>query len=320
MHGDKVLPAEAIITKEDYETYDITREVFTTALKGDLVKRTFLFLGVSFTDPNIMYILGRVKRLLEGNSRQHYCILRNPKPDDCADGDYQCRRFEHWLADLSRYNIQPVLIDRYDEVPEILQELNRRSHMREVFISGSAADFAPLGEDAFRSLCASLAAELIRRGFNIICGFGSGVGDSIITGAMRVLARNDEERLQLWPFPQQVPAATDRAVFWQQYRERMLSGAGVCVVLSGNKIVDGEVVPANGVVEEVTIARRQGKPVIPIGATGHVARRLSNECLADPAQFSGAGAIVNELRVLDTTQSVDVLVRTVLEALRKLDA
>src|SRR6266403_781266 len=135
MHGDKTNPAEAILTKEDYETYDTTRELFTIALKGDLAKKTFLFLGFSFADPNVMYILARVKQLLEANGRKHYCVLRAPIADECEDGDYQCKRFSHWLTDLHRYNIQPILIDRYSEVPSILEELNRRSHLRDVFIS-----------------------------------------------------------------------------------------------------------------------------------------------------------------------------------------
>jgi hypothetical protein len=321
MHGDRTLPAEAVITKEDYESYDETREVFTTALKGDLVKRTFLFLGFSFSDPNIMYILGRVKQLLEGNSRQHFCVMRRPRPDDCDGGDYVCRRFDHWLADLHRYKVQAVLIDRYEELTDILEELNRRSHLRDVFISGSATDFAPLGEEAFRHLCHSLGAELMRRGFNIICGYGLGVGDSIIAGAMQALPRNDDERLQLWPFPQQLPGGMDRAAFWTDYRQRMIAGAGVCVVLAGNKVVDGATIPANGVREEIAIARAQGKPVIPIGATGHVARELWEESSARPADFVGVGAIAEQLGALGNEATpIPTLVNAVIEALRRLDS
>jgi hypothetical protein len=139
MHGDKTNPAEAILTKDDYETYDATRRLFTIALKGDLAQKTFLFLGFSFADPNVMYILGRVKQLLDANGRQHYCVLRAPRPDECEDGEYQCRRFAHWLEDLHRYNIQPILIDRYDEVPDILSELNRRSHLRGQMIPAGSA-------------------------------------------------------------------------------------------------------------------------------------------------------------------------------------
>lgn len=64
MHGDCRQPQDAVLTKEDYETYANKREVFSTALKGDLVERTFLFLGFSFADPNVDYILSRIRGLL----------------------------------------------------------------------------------------------------------------------------------------------------------------------------------------------------------------------------------------------------------------
>lgn len=320
MHGDKTLPAEAVITKEDYETYDPRREVFTIALKGDLAKKTFLFLGFSFTDPNVMYVLGRVKQLLETNSRKHFCVLKAPKSDGSADADYECTRFSHWLKDLHRYNIQPVLIDQYDEVTGILEELNRRSHLRDVFISGSASDFAPMGQDTFHDLCRTLGTELIKKGFNVISGFGLGVGDLVIVGAMQALRRNDDERLQLWPFPQQVPAGTDRDALWHEYRERMISNAGACIVLAGNKTVDGAIVPASGVREEVEIVRSQHKPVIPIGATGHVALELWNECQANPSEFVGNVDVASQLQVLgDQGAGVAALVQAVIDILKQLD-
>ena len=86
MHGDKYSPAEAVLTKEDYETYNTTRELFTIALKGDLASRTFLFIGFSFADPNVMYILARVKQLLEANSRQHYTALLCAESADDSRG------------------------------------------------------------------------------------------------------------------------------------------------------------------------------------------------------------------------------------------
>ena len=320
MHGDKSLPAEAVITKDDYEMYDATRELFTIALKGDLAKKTFLFLGFSFTDPNVMYVLSRVKQLLEKNSRKHFCILKAPSNDDGEDADYQGTRFSHWLSDLHRYNIQPVLIESYDEITAILQELNRRSHLRDVFISGSAVDFAPLGQEAFHELCRSLGAELIKSGFNIISGFGSGVGDLIVVGAMQSLKRNDDERLQLWPFPHQVPTGEDRVVLWRKYREGMISNAGVCVVLAGNGTVNGEVALAAGVREEVEIALQQGKVVIPVGATGHVARELWESCQAEPQRFVGGADIASQLAVLgNPAVGIPALVRAIIEVLKKLE-
>jgi len=318
MHGDKFNPTEAVLTKEDYETYNTTRALFTIALKGDLAKRTFLFVGFSFTDPNVMYILARVKQLLEANGRQHYCVLKAPTKN--GDEDYQCKRFEHWLKDLHRYNIQPVLIDGYDEVPSILAEINRRSHLRDVFISGSAADFEPLGATKFNELCRLLGAELIRNGFNVISGFGLGVGDMVMVGAMQSLGRNDDDRLQLWPFPQRVPDGEDRAAFWRGYRERMISNAGVCVVLAGNKLVSGAVVSADGVRQEVEIARSKGRIIIPVGATGHVARQVWDECRAAPQEWYEKPEIAPALDVLgDGSTPVGSLVQAVIDIIKSLD-
>lgn len=318
MHGDKTEPAAAVLTKDDYESYDEKREVFTIALKADLSQRTFLFLGFSFADPNVLYILGRMKQLLSTDGRKHFCVLKKPKPTECSE--YDCKRFGHWLSDLKRYNIQPVLVDEYSEVPELLKELNRRSHLRDVFISGSAHDFAPLGEDNFRELCRQLGRELIRREFNVVSGYGLGVGGDVILGAMQTLKKNDDERLQLWPFPQEVPSGTDRAKFWTEYREKMISPCGICVVLAGNKFDGTAVVPAGGVREEVQIAQAAGKAIIPVGATGYVAKELWDQAIADPRPFLGDIKAATQLQVLgDSSKTVGELVRAVVDIAKMID-
>lgn len=75
MHGDVSLPDQAILTKDDYEGYNEKRPLFTTALQGDLVAKTFLFIGFSFDDPNLEYILSRIRILLGQNQRDHYCFF-----------------------------------------------------------------------------------------------------------------------------------------------------------------------------------------------------------------------------------------------------
>jgi hypothetical protein len=60
MHGDVSLPDKAVVTKDDYEAYNSTHQLFSSALQGDLISKTFLFIGFSFTDPNLAYILSRI--------------------------------------------------------------------------------------------------------------------------------------------------------------------------------------------------------------------------------------------------------------------
>ena len=190
MHGDCRQPQDAVLTKEDYETYSEKREVFSTALKGDLVERTFLFLGFSFTDPNIDYILSRIRGLLGQNQRGHYCVMKWPDPPQGADGvsqaeyEYQRRKLELRISDLSRYQIQAVMVNSYSEITEILSELNRRSHLKHIFVSGSAFDFEPLGKDRLEKFCMRLGREIVKRGFHLVSGLGVGVGGAVTLGSL----------------------------------------------------------------------------------------------------------------------------------------
>lgn len=76
MHGDVESPQNAVISKDDYERYSDKNSLFITALRGDLVSKTFLFVGFSFEDPNLESILGKVNILLGDNKREHYCIQK----------------------------------------------------------------------------------------------------------------------------------------------------------------------------------------------------------------------------------------------------
>lgn len=61
----------------------------------------------------------------------------------------------------------------------------------------------------------------------------------------------------------------------------MIDDAGVMIFLFGNKLVDGEVVHANGMLEEFYIARDTGKYIIPISSTGYVTEAIYKEVKSD---------------------------------------
>lgn len=324
MHGDRTLPDEAVLTKEDYESYDTKRALFSTSLRGDLVDKTFLFLGFSFTDPNIDYILSRIRVLLGENQRRHYCIMKSVSgPKDNSDEareeyEYQCNKLEHRIADLKRYSIQAVMIDDYSEVPEILADLNRRSHLRDVFVSGSAANYDPLGRDRLTELCRSLGSRLIAEGYNIVSGFGLGIGGAVIQGGMERLGRNDEHRMQLWPFPQEPPPGVLLGDYWTQYRKQMVTRAGSSIFLSGNRVdAAGNTEEASGVLEEFDICHDQGKYVIPVGATGHAAEILWKRVTADLDTYFPQGGVGGYFDTLGNAQkSNDKIVEAIISILK----
>ena len=51
MHGDVEHAADAVICKDDYEAYPFKMSAFVAALRGDLIEKTFLFLGFKLHRP-----------------------------------------------------------------------------------------------------------------------------------------------------------------------------------------------------------------------------------------------------------------------------
>lgn len=72
----KIHPDDAVLTKDDYETFNDKREFFQQLYVSDLLSKTFLFIGFSFDDPNLEFILARIKVLLKGNPPTHYCFFK----------------------------------------------------------------------------------------------------------------------------------------------------------------------------------------------------------------------------------------------------
>ena len=61
-----------------------------------MISKTFLFIGFSFTDPNIDYILSRVRIDYGQNNRQHYAIMRRVKRKDYKDkAEYEYAKRKH---------------------------------------------------------------------------------------------------------------------------------------------------------------------------------------------------------------------------------
>lgn len=293
MHGDKSNPDEAILIKDDYEQYYRNHAQFITALSGDLISKTFLFVGFSFSDPNIDYILSRV-RIEYGNqnNRQHYAIMRKVKESDYhnpADYEYAQRKHDFFIEDLKRYNIRALLIDEYSEITDILNEISKRLNHNNVFISGSAQTYGEYTEKEALEFIQLLSKELILQDFNIISGFGLGVGSSVIIGALQEIYMHkksaNEDRLLLRPFPQGIEDENTRQILWKKYREDMISRAGVSIFLFGNKLVDTEITLANGMKSELEIAIEKHNLIVPVGCTGYVAQEIWNTINQDLSAF-----------------------------------
>jgi hypothetical protein len=290
MHGSVDHPAEVVIAKDDYELYRRERPGFLQVLTGQLVTKQILFLGFSFTDPNIGHLFASIREAFTDNGPEHYAIVRRPKK---GSGSGAKKRFETdkirhslWVQDLKRYGIECVEVDEYDEIDYILHAVELRLAGRSVFVSGSLPSSAPDDqrhriEDVAREV-GRVVAEQHKR---LISGFGLTVGSAAVAGALGVILKeptpNLEKGLLLRPFPQEAPTGIDMAAFRTRYREGMIQQAGIVVFIGGLKEDGGgALVSADGVIEEFETAQRLGRAVVPVGATGGAAaeiwKRLDN--------------------------------------------
>ena len=151
MHGDKDSPDDVVLTKKDYQTNDIERNVFTKLLSVELIRKTFVFIGFSFNDPNLERILSIAKQSLKGKAPQtHYCFMRWVQLMDYLDKKNKLNREnikqyiqdknyqELRMAAMAQDGILTILINSYEEITLMLQYLFRVELIRMIYRITSA--------------------------------------------------------------------------------------------------------------------------------------------------------------------------------------
>jgi hypothetical protein len=292
MHGDIEHPDKAILSKDDYEKYHDTHGPFITALSGDLVEKTFLFLGFSFTDPNLDFILSRIRVRFTNHQRQHYCLMKKrsrQKSESKKDFEYALNKQKLATQDLLRFNIKVIFVDDFQDITRVLETIERRFRQRTVFVSGSAADYGVWGREATEEFVSRFARALIVKDLRITSGFGLGIGGAIVTGAVQQIystrQRSVDEQLVLRPFPIGIKNADERQRTFTRYREELIAQSGIAVFIMGNKDVGGKIASADGMRAEFELAKAKGLHIIPVGSSGSLASDLWQEVADAPKVF-----------------------------------
>lgn len=287
MHGDKDHPSKAVLLKEDYEKYYYTHEPFVALLNSELITKSFLFVGFSFTDPNINYVFGRLTHRYSDKSKDHYCIMKkcslNDYEGDKGKYEYETIKQQLFIEELKRYRVQTILIENYPDLTLILKEVEKRYNSHSVFISGSAIDYGDFTTLEAHKFIHTLSKKLVERNLTVVNGFGLGVGSAVINGALDAIYSNpkkySEEQLVLKPFPQFKTGEKELDELWEEYRQQMISRAGIIIFVFGNKD-EGKgkgTENAGGVKREFLIALEKGLFPIPIHYTGYMSEEIFNE-------------------------------------------
>lgn len=313
LHGDVDQPEDAVITRSDYEEFGYNkRKLFREVLEGDLLTKTFLFLGFSFEDPNFNYVIGRLRVLLDDkNTRKHYCIMRKVQKND-DDYDYKKIKQELQIEDLNRYGIFTCLVDDFNEINEILQTLVDRYRRKTIFISGSAFNYPDYSDEDAHNFIHKLSYALLKNNYHIVNGYGKGVGEFVLNGvAEYCLATNSKinESLTLMPFPQNSSLGIELVELYKNNREQLIESCGIAVFLFGNKETD---TIASGVIEEFKLSQKYGLVCLPIGYTGGAAKVIYDEMLQESTEEEMCVIeLANERSDKDINTSVNNIVKAI---------
>ncbi|CAB4887374.1 unannotated protein [freshwater metagenome] len=151
-----------IITRSDYERYETEHPRIWTVLRSSYMSRTILFLGFSFTDPNIEILLRLARTLGTASGDKHLAVMKPPNgPNDSAE---DMQRYRLQAADLENSGISICEVDSHEEIRDVTAELVLRTRPPHLFISGSsniknATDSQ--NEEILEPWCAAIATMLV---------------------------------------------------------------------------------------------------------------------------------------------------------------
>ena len=251
MHGDVSQLNSIVLTRDDYEFYDTRRSAMSSAFYCALVEHTFLFLGFSFNDPNLQKVFGKIRAIFRENAREHFTIMRRPQPGD-DNYLYEKNRFELFVDDLKRYNIQTVAVADYCGIADILNDIEKEYFKKNIYITGYCED---------SSFLRQLGKYVILEGYNLTCGFEAIMHPHLLAGAMEQLYKMGKSS-QFFSRFSLAPLMGNSPYLMLKYREDMIRRSGCCIFISGsNSPINREML-----LQEYQIASRLGKLIIPVGA------------------------------------------------------
>jgi hypothetical protein len=256
MNGDITNPEGIIATQSDYERYADTHRIMLMFFKRELISSTFLFIGYSFSDYLVLDCLSEITRYLGDTATYHYTILKNNR-----DNPY----FRYFIEDIERrYHIRVLLVDDYNDILDVLAELNARIRNRRVFISGAFGSHSSGVEEYSHKISHDLSYHLLNSNYRIVNGIGRRFGTHLIGYANEHLAKQGikdvEKHLIVKPF---VGIGKGSQEEKKRLREEVIGKCGAAIYVFGD--ADGNSIHAkSGVLEEFEIALEQRKTIIPI--------------------------------------------------------
>lgn len=299
MHGSVDRLDDIVISTDHYELFRAKRGAFLPLLQAHMTSFNTLFVGFSFTDPNLRHVLSMIRERFTDSPPTNYAIVRPPhRADFNSLEEYEARLSQHkfWADDLQRYGLHAVEVEEYGEIPQLLEEVERRLARRRIWISGSwpiESQEKP-GVSFIHEVARRVGIVIGQTDMTLVSGSGILVGSSAISGFLKALQERGawdlERRLIVRPFPQPVAGEKEAQEQWPALRDELARIAGTVVFIGGRKLTGGHSEESTGMHEERRAADARGAFLLPIGATGGAAGSIAQSLIGSAVESSGPNA------------------------------
>lgn len=301
LNGDITNLEGIIATQSDYEKYIDTHHIMSMFFKRELISSTFLFIGYSFTDHLVLDCLSELTRYLGESTNCHYTIIKR---------ELKNQYFDYFIDDLEkRYNLRVLLVDEYEEIPEILAELNQKIRNRRVFISGAFRSYEADIEQYSHELAKTLTFSLLENNYRIINGIGRRFGTHLIGYANEYLAKEGIKDIEKYLIVRPFVGKSKNAITEKRYlREEVISKCGAAIFVFGDRIPNTK----SGVEEEFDIACKQHKVIIPIAYPNMISNDIWNKVSNNITSYPYLEGLINKL---SSNEPLESLVKTIIHIL-----
>jgi len=128
MHGD-IAEKNVVFKKDDYDHYKDSFPLIKGFVEGVFATNLVLFVGFSFDDPNLIEILGRVNKILDGNNQPPYLLYI---PGKNKENEYsKIKELSSKGVKIVKYNDSPIT-KYYDQIKKSAKEVARKNELKEI--------------------------------------------------------------------------------------------------------------------------------------------------------------------------------------------
>lgn len=231
---------ELVITREDFEDYFVKHPLMAERLRSDLQRKTFLFAGYGYGDPNIASILVEARRLAHKVPKQRYMLQRKADASKAPDA---IQRQQQWAMDLRRIGIDCAIVNNFDEYAAALASIALRSRGPTMYVTGGHTANSKLAEEVGRELAKRTDVSVV-----LFDGQSTGASRSFIQAFVDQAAKDRidfRERIRYFPNPYaQVPALSNDPELLprlKEWRAEMLRSANTVLAFDGGMGTRAEV-------------------------------------------------------------------------------